>query len=224
MVFRIMHIAFIMDGNRRWAKQNKLAFALGHENGAKTLEKVVEWCNQLGVNTVTAYALSTENYEKRPEKEISALLSLINYLLEKKADKLIKNQIKVKFIGHLDKLPDQIKNSLRDFEAKTENFKDKLLQVCLNYGGRQEILEAAKNLLENNKEVNQENFKEALGTSLEPDLVIRTGGQKRISNFLLWQSAYSEFYFSDSLWPKFTKEELEKALHFYRLQKRNFGV
>jgi len=218
-----MHVGFIMDGNRRWAKKGGFLPYLGHNMGGETLEKILEVCPKYEIDIVTIYALSTENLVNRSAIELKALMELLKSMALTKKDKLAKGGIKVKIVGDISPFPESTKNALLELVETTKDGQNSILQICLNYGGKQEILDAVKKTIAAGLELNQENVTKNLGADGEPELIIRTGGAQRISNFLLWQGAYSEYFFSDKLWPEFGETELIEALDFYKQQVRNFG-
>lgn len=217
-----------MDGNRRWARSRSLSDIKGHEAGADTLEKVVEAAEKLGVKTITVYALSTENIKERAKREIWSLFSLMRQGYQTRLKKMMDNGVKVTVLGEMRGLPDTIKkiiNEVRKTYIKNESIK---LNIALNYGGKRELLGAIKDIVKegiNVFQINEKLLEKHLYTNGQPDpeLVIRTGGRSRLSNFLLWQTAYSEVYFTKTLWPDFDRGELKKAIAWYQTQKRNFG-
>ena len=222
------HIAIIMDGNRRWARRRGLADLKGHEAGSDTLERIVDIAEDLGVETVTVYALSTENIKERAKREIGGLFQLMRQGYHTKLKKMMDEGVRVTILGELGGLPETIKrliNQIKKTHIKSESIK---LNIALNYGGKKELLEAIKDIVKNGvdvKRINEQIVERHLYTNGQPDpeLVIRTGGRSRLSNFLLWQTAYSEFYFTKTLWPDFDAGELKKAISWYQNQKRNFG-
>lgn len=222
------HIAIVMDGNRRWARARRLSDIKGHEAGADTLEDVVSAAEKLGIKTVTVYALSTENITERAKREIGGLFNLIKTGYHTKLKKMMQNGVSVTILGELEGLPKTIKKLISEVKKgyiKNESIK---LNIALNYGGKRELLEAIKGIVKKGidvNKINEEIIERHLYTNGQPDpeLVIRTGGRIRLSNFLLWQSAYSELYFTKTLWPDFDGEELKKALSWFKEQKRNFG-
>ncbi len=222
------HIAIIMDGNRRWARARGLPDTKGHEAGADNLEKVVEAASKLGVKTVTVYALSTENIQERARREVTGLFGLIKKGYQTRVKKMLKNGISINVIGELEGLPKVIQKLIEQLKKtyiKNESIK---LNIALNYGGKKELVEAIKDIVKSGIEVdkiNDELIAKHLYTTgqPDPDLVIRTGGYSRLSNFLLWQTAYSELYFSDKLWPDFDENELKKAIEWFNNQTRKFG-
>jgi undecaprenyl diphosphate synthase len=225
------HIAVIMDGNGRWAKQHGKPRVFGHKNGVTAVREVTEAAAELGVEYVTLYAFSTENW-KRPKLEVGALMRLLVETLSKEIETLNKNDIRLKAIGDLSKLPDITHKALLDGIAKTQHNKRMTLVLALNYSGRWEITEAAKSLGEQIKsgelapeDINQETLGGHLSTKgmPDPELLIRTSGETRISNFLLWQIAYAELYFTPTYWPDFRKAHFYQAIIDYQRRERRFG-
>jgi undecaprenyl diphosphate synthase len=218
-----MHIGFILDGNRRWARKNGLPENFGHKKGADNLVELLKACSKHRINVVSAYVLSTENYRRRTKNEIKNLFDLLNQITDENITKFIEAGIKIRILGKIEELPERIFNKIVEAENKTKECNQMILQLCINYGGKDEIVRAVKKVLEKKQDLNEETISDNLDSALEPELVIRTGGSKRFSNFLLWQSSYSELYFTEVLWPDFNNNQLEKALQFYNLQQRNFG-
>ena len=222
------HIAIIMDGNRRWARANNLPDIEGHRAGSDALEVIVEAAVKLGIKTVTVYALSTENLKERAKRELAGLFNLIRSGYQTKLKRMMKNGVRIAIVGESDGLPGAIKRiilQLRSTFIENESIK---LNIALNYGGKREVVEAFKDMIKDGIDLNKVDEKTVdkyLYTNGEPDpdLVIRTGGRIRLSNFLLWQTAYSELYFTKVLWPDFDEKELKKAVKWYSEQKRNFG-
>ncbi len=222
------HIAIIMDGNRRWARVNGLPDIKGHETGSETLEKLVDAAESLGIKTVTVYALSTENIQERAKREVWGLFNLFRKGYHTRLKKMMQNGVRVTILGEMQGLPFTLKkiiDQIRKTYIKNESIK---LNIALNYGGKKELVEAIKDIVKTGvdvEKINEQIIEKHLYTNGTPDpeLVIRTGGRSRLSNFLLWQTAYSEFYFTKTLWPDFDKKELKKALAWYQTQKRNFG-
>ena len=226
-----MHIGIIMDGNGRWAANKGLPRSFGHRKGAKQVSEIIKSCPKLGVKTLTLYAFSTENWN-RAAHEVSSLMRLFRGYLQTKYLDIINNNIKVKFLGDTNPLPKDILKQMKNLELLTKNNDGFFLNIALNYGGRDEIVRStkklAKDLLSNKvkiKNINEKFFEKYLDTSgqNDPDLIIRTAGEKRLSNFLLWQSTYSELYFTDEMWPDFTPNSLKKALNCYYSRTRKFG-
>lgn len=218
---RLKHIAFIMDGNGRWAQKRMLPRSVGHKYGADTFKKVVRYCFEMGIKVVTVYAFSTENW-KRPQQEIDAIIKLLKeYIL----DGLNENDVRINFIGDKKSLPDDLAELMTDAELKTKE-KTKLLNIAFNYGGRNEIVNACNNLIKTGKEeITEQDISDNIYTAgmPEPDLIVRTAGEYRLSNFLLWQSAYSELYFTNVYWPEFDKKQLNLAIKSFYKRKRRFG-
>lgn len=218
---RLSHIAFIMDGNGRWAKKRGLPRKVGHKFGAEAFENTVRNCHMLGIKTVTVYAFSTENWA-RPKDEVDAIIGLMEkYIEEAKKYK----DIKVVFLGDKGILNEKLKNSIVDLENRTSHFEN-TLNIAFNYGGRAEIVHACNALIKEGKtEITENDISDHLYTkaSPDPDLIIRTANEFRLSNFLLWQCAYSEFYISKVLWPDFNMKELQKAINSFYQRNRRFG-
>lgn len=225
------HIAIIMDGNGRWAKQRKLPRTMGHRAGMKNIKMMVEESSNLGVKYLTLYAFSTENW-KRTKEEVGALMDLVVEFINKEFEELHRNNVKLNSIGDISKLPEKSKIAVEDAMYKTRNNTGLTLNIALNYGGRDEIVkgvkEIAKEVLEGKLQVDNIDDKiisDHLYTSgmPDPDIVIRPSGELRLSNYLLWQSAYSEFWFSNINWPDFTKEDLRRAISDFQKRDRRFG-
>ena len=225
------HLAIIMDGNGRWAKQQGKLRAFGHENGTKSVRTTVEACAKLGIEYLTLYAFSTENWN-RPKLEVEILMKLLISSLKKELKTLQENNIKLHAIGNLNSLPTSVKKELLEVIDKTKNNSKMTLSLALSYGSRDEIINAVKNISEKVKNniisidtIDESIINQHLYTQNIPDvdLVIRTSGEHRISNFLLWQIAYAEFYFTEVLWPDFKEKELIKAIISYQNRERRFG-
>lgn len=225
---RPRHIAVIMDGNGRWAELRNLSREEGHKEGAKSVHEVVEICARIGIEYLTLYAFSKENW-KRPKAEISMLWKLLESYLKEEHKVLIKNQLCLKVIGQRDALPFAVRRELRRVENLTKDFKRMTIVLALNYGGRAEIVEAVKKLCKDNSfdldSLDEKKFASYLFTSdiPDPDLLIRTSGEMRISNFLLWQIAYSEIWITQEYWPDFRKKSLLQALVDFQKRERRFG-
>lgn len=221
----LSHIAFIMDGNGRWAKARALPRKMGHRQGAIAFEKIVRECSKIGIKTVTVYAFSTENWNRSPE-EVNDLMNLLReYLVKLEEDNKDRN-VRIRIVGDINRLDEDIRNKIIILQEKTDKNSGLVINIALNYGGRNEIIHAIKSLSkEELEELSIESFNEKLYTypSPDPDLIIRTAGEQRLSNFLLWQSAYSEFWYTDVLWPDFSKKELNKAILEYSKRNRKFG-
>lgn len=225
------HIAIIMDGNGRWAKSRFLPRTAGHKAGVETIRKVVKEADRLGIQYLTLYAFSTENW-KRPKLEVDALMNLLVTYLRNEIDELHKNNVKLTALGDFEKLPEACVKELHSAMDKTKDNTGVHLNLALNYGGRNDIREAVVEIAKEYKEgkisledITEERIKKHLSTGEipDPDLVIRTSGEQRLSNFLLWDIAYSEFYYTDIHWPDFDGEELEKAIYAYQKRDRRFG-
>ncbi len=219
-----VHIGFIMDGNGRWAQKRGLPRKLGHAAGAKAFHRLAHYCGERGIKYMTVYAFSTENW-KRSEDEVSSLMKILEEYIEIfKFDKIAKDA-KIRFIGDLSAFPESLRNKMLEVEHKSV-FNKMCLNVAVNYGGRNELVNAFNKLIAEGKEkVTENDISEHLYTAgmPDPDLIVRTGGEVRISNFLMWQSAYSEFYFTDVLWPDFGNKELDEAIEYYSSKQRRFG-
>ena len=221
----IKHVAIIMDGNGRWGIQNKGSRNLGHRAGLNTIELIIDETLKQKINYLTLYTFSTENW-KRPKKEISFLFKLLESFLIKKINELTQNGIKLKIIGNQKKFSKKLQNLLILSERNTK--KNKILQInlALNYGSKEELINSVKMINKNKKKINEKNIEKYLYTAgiPKPDLLIRTGNTKRLSNFLLWQLAYSEIFFVRKFWPAFQKKDYIKILKEFKLLKRNFGA
>ena len=220
----IKHVAIIMDGNGRWGVKNKGSRNLGHSAGLETIETIIEETIKQNIDYLTLYTFSTENW-KRPKKEISFLFTLLENFLSKKINKLIENNIKLKIIGNKKKFSDKLQNLINISEKKTIQ-NDKLqINLALNYGSKEELLKAMKLITKNKQKFSEKNIEKNLYTKgvPNPDLLIRTGNTLRLSNFLLWQLAYTEIFFEKKLWPDFKKNDYKKILKKFRISKRNFG-
>ena len=226
-----MHIGFILDGNGRWASNKGLPRAIGHKRGAENVEIILRECLRLNIQHVTLYAFSTENWQ-RPVYEVKALMSLFKYFLNKKLTQLHEENVRVAIIGDISPFSKIIQKYIKNLEDLTKDNDGMHLNLALNYGGRDEIVRATKRIstLILKKKINIEQIDEDMfsnnldnGSEPDPDLIIRTAGERRLSNFLLWQSAYSELYFSNKTWPDFSNIDLELALTEYRRRTRKFG-
>jgi len=221
------HIAITMDGNGRWAKSKGKLRIFGHKNGVKAVRDTVEGAAEIGIEYLTLYAFSSENWN-RPEKEVNALMTLLVSAINKETKTLMDNNIRLSTIGDTNKLPSKAQKELQEAISKTKDNTRMNLVLALSYSGRGEILNAVKNIIKDGKEpeeINEATFQQYLTTKSVPDpeLLIRTSGEYRISNFLLWQIAYSELYFTDTLWPDFRRADLYKAILNYQTRERRFG-
>ena len=219
------HIAVILDGNRRYAKKAGIPKFKGHEKGFEKIKDLLEWCMELGVKEVTFYCFSTENF-KRDKKEVNYLFNLFRKRIEGfKKDKVIHdNKVKISVIGRIDMFPEDMQEKMKEVMESTKDYDNYKLNLALAYGGRSEIVDAIKKIVDSGiKEISEEVVKENLYLPDDVDMLIRPGGEKRLSNFLLWQNSYAELYFSDKLWPEFDKEELVKAVEWFKERERRFG-
>jgi undecaprenyl diphosphate synthase len=225
------HIAIIIDGNGRWAKSKFLPRTAGHKAGVETIRKVLKECQRLGVKHLTLYAFSTENW-KRPKLEVDTLMNLLSTYLKKEVRELHKNNVKISTIGDIDKLPKSCIDELERAYELTKFNTGVNLNLALNYGARYDIKNAVIDIVKDTKcgkldieDINEDTITNYLSTKSikEPDLIIRTSGEQRLSNFLLWEAAYSEFYFTDIHWPDFNEEQLQKAIYVYQSRDRRFG-
>ncbi len=220
----INHIAFIMDGNGRWGKKKGKSRNFGHLKGVQIIEKLVKYSIKLKIPILTFYTFSTENW-KRPRKEITFLFKLIKDYFDKEINNLVKNDIKINILGNLKPLPKKIRQCLLKSMSNTKKSKKIIVNLAINYGSRNEILNANKIILKKKMRITYKNFEKSLYTKNmpEPDLLIRTGGENRLSNFLLYQLAYSELYFIKKLWPDFKVSDYNRIIKHFRKVKRNFG-
>ncbi|WP_323736708.1 polyprenyl diphosphate synthase [Methanosphaera sp. ISO3-F5] len=228
------HVAIIMDGNRRYSKiQGNMSTIEGHKRGVDTLENVLEWCIDLGIDIVTVYAFSTENF-KRNEKEVTDLMKLFvdSFLSISTNKKIHKNEVKLQAVGRLDLFPEEVRDAIKDAEKSTEKYDKRLINIAMGYDGRVEIVDAFRKIAKEVQEgkISPEDIDETMindnlyTAGLEdPNLVIRTSGEERLSGFLLWQSSYSELYFTDSLWPELRKVDFLRAIRSYTKRQRRFG-
>lgn len=220
----IKHIAFIMDGNGRWAKKRGMPREFGHRYGAEAFRKIMRYCGERGIKASTFYVFSTENW-KRPQKEVDSIMNLLEQYLDECEKELKDNNIRFFFLGDKSAFSEKIRLKMNNIE-KTSSNGEYYVNLALNYGGRSELVYACNKLISEGKTViTEDDIEGALYTAESPslDLVVRTGGDLRISNFLLWQSAYSEFYFSEKLWPDFTITDVDKAIENFTNRKRRFG-
>ena len=218
------HIAFIMDGNGRWAGQRGLPREQGHRFGVKAFENVLKCCERRGVDVVTVYAFSTENW-KRPQKEVDSIMKLLDEYLDECERELLKNDVRFIFLGSKAPFSPSIRQKMERIEERSRGNR-RIVNMALNYGGRDEIVYAANRLLESGKRrITEEDLSASLYTAESPelDMIVRTGGDLRISNFLLWQAAYAELYFTDKLWPDFKESDVDEAVENFKNRKRRFG-
>ncbi len=221
---KVNHIAFIMDGNGRWGKKRKKSRNYGHLKGVDTVESIVKISLKLKIPVITFYVFSTENW-KRPKNEINFLFNLIGSYFKREIKNVVKNGIKINILGNISSFSNSLKKTLIDTVKKTNKNKKLIVNLALNYGSKSELKNAFNKLKKRNSKITEPLIGENLYTSNlpDPDILIRTGGQKRLSNFMLWQLAYSELYFLDKLWPDFNSSDLKKIIRNYKIIKRNFG-
>ena len=224
------HVAIIMDGNRRWAKKNNLNTPQGHKEGAENLKRIAKFANKIGIKYLTVYAFSTENW-KRSQEEVGAIMKLLKFYLLDFFNWSDEN-IKINVLGRIAELPNDLKDQIHKIEEKTKNNTGLVLNICFNYGGRDEIVTATKNIAQKVldgelkiEDINEKLFSNYLYTANQPDpdLLIRTSGEERISNFLPWQISYSEFVFTDKFWPEFNEQEFLNSIQIYQKRTRRFG-
>lgn len=222
------HIAIILDGNRRFAKRLMLEPWKGHEFGKEKVDTILDYAKDLGIKELTFYALSQENIKNRPKNELDFLYKVFKEAFENlDMDKVKKDKIKIKFAGNLALLPENLREQCEKLEKETKENNDFIVNFAIAYGGKQEIIEAVKKILKNKikpEEITEEAIENNLYINNSPDLIIRTGGEKRTSNFMPWQSAYSEWFFLDKMWPEFQKQDLINCIQEFKARKRNFGV
>ncbi len=227
----IKHIAIIMDGNRRWAKENNLEKSLGHKKGAEVLEEIAKYCNKIGLQYLTVYAFSTENW-KRTKEEVGAIIKILDLYLDRFLKTADLENIKLRILGNKDGVPEKLRNKMIKMEDRTKDNTGLNLNIAFNYGGRDEIVRATKKIAQNVldgklkvEDINEEVFSDNLYTygQQDPDLLIRTSGEYRTSNFLPWQITYSEFLFLDKYWPDFTTKDIDEAIENYTNRQRRIG-
>jgi len=225
------HVAIIMDGNGRWAAKRALPRSAGHAAGAETFRRVATYCKEIGIEYLTVYAFSTENW-KRPADEVGTIMELLERYLNEALEKMERDKVKMKFFGDISALPQGLQQLIAQTEEVSRRFEGVQVNICVNYGGRDEILRAVENYVRDAAEekvpggqLSEETLSRYMYSSgiPDPDLVIRPSGEMRLSNFLLWQSAYSEFFFTDVLWPDFNEKELDRAIIAYQNRDRRYG-
>lgn len=228
------HIAIILDGNGRWATERNLPRSSGHDQGLKTIKEIVKVASDLGIRNLTLYVFSTENW-KRAESEVGFLMNLIHKHLRSELSFYKENQIKLNHLGDITRLPENIQEDIKDAVNDTNSFTGMIVNLCINYGGRDEIIRGIKNYIAFNKDksieelienINEKNFNQYLDMPLSPDvdLVIRTGGEQRLSNFLLWHVPYAEFVYSNTLWPDYSEDDFYDAIKQFQKRNRRFGA
>ncbi len=223
----INHLGIIMDGNRRWAKENGLNSYKGHQKGYEKLKEVGEWCLQKGIKQLTVYAFSTENWN-RSKEEVEYLMKFLSKVLKEEIERFNREGIKIRIIGSKEKLSKKLQEDINQIQEKTKNNTKGALNLCFNYGGRLEIVEAVRKIVEKGykaKDITEELITKNtwMGENKDPELIIRTSGEQRLSGFLTWQSVYSEFYFTNCHWPEFSEEDLDSAIEEYNRRTRRFG-
>jgi len=220
----VKHVAIIMDGNGRWGIKHKNSRNAGHRAGLYTVESVIDECLKINIKYLTLYTFSTENW-KRPKKEINYLFNLLENFLTNKIDNLLKKNIKLKFIGEIYKLPIRLRKIIKNSELKTSKNSSLQVNVALNYGSKSELINSIKNIRKKKIKINEKNIDNNLFTKniIDPDILIRTGNTQRLSNFMLWQLAYTEIFFEKKLWPDFKSNDFKKILNKFKSIKRNFG-
>ncbi|UUV19541.1 isoprenyl transferase [Fusobacteria bacterium ZRK30] len=218
------HIAIIMDGNGRWAQNRHLPRFVGHREGAKRIKAIIEHAGNIGIKYLSVYAFSTENW-KRPQKEVDALMDIFQKYLKAEAKNMLRDNIRLIVTGRKEGVSPKLLSAISEVEELTAGNDGLTFNICFNYGGRSEIIDAVKKIIESGeKNINEENFKDYLYSDIpDPELVIRTSGEFRISNFLLWQMAYSEIYVTDVLWPDFDEKEFDRAIENFKNRDRRFG-
>lgn len=223
-LYGLKHIAFIMDGNGRWAKAHGHPREYGHKIGARVFRDIVKYCREIGIKYVTVYAFSTENW-KRPRREVESIMMLLDAYLDECGREMAKNNISFRFIGDMEGLNEKLRTKIYKIEKETVN-NELVLNIALNYGGRDELVNAFNKLKQLGLDkITEKDISSTLYTAgcPDPDMIVRTAGEYRLSNFLLWQASYSEFYFTDVLWPDMTSADVDKAIAEYGRRKRNFG-
>ena len=220
----VKHVAIIMDGNGRWGIKHKNSRNAGHRAGLKSVEFIVNECLKMNIKYLTLYTFSTENW-KRPKKEINFLFNLLESFLTNKIDNLIKKNVKLNFIGEINKLPKKLKKIIKNSESKTSKNLSLQVNIALNYGSKNELINSVKSINKKKIKINENNIDKNLFTRniVDPDILIRTGNTQRLSNFMLWQLAYTEIFFEKKLWPEFNSSDFKKILNKFKLIKRNFG-
>jgi len=221
---RLQHIAFIMDGNGRWAQKRGMPREFGHSHGAATFKRIGRYCESIGIKYMTVYAFSTENW-KRPKKEVDTIMKILDDYIEDCFVEMVDDNVRFRFIGNLDIFPQSVREKMARIERESAH-KDFLLNIAVNYGGREEITHAFNRLIAEGKtEITEADISASIYTAgcPDPDLIVRTGGDLRTSNFLLWQSAYAEYYFTDVLWPDYSSEDVDRAVAAFYSRKRRYG-
>ena len=221
---RLKHIAFIMDGNGRWAQMRGMPREFGHSNGAATFKKIGRYCESIGLKYMTVYAFSTENW-KRPQKEVDTIMKIFDEYIDQCFREMQEDNVHIRFIGNLTVFSEALREKMARIDRETSD-KSFVLNIAINYGGREEILHACNELIREGKsKITEADINRCIYTTgcPDPDLVVRTGGDLRISNFLLWQSAYTEYYFTDVLWPDYSSRDVDEAIASFYSRKRRYG-
>ncbi|TKX29993.1 polyprenyl diphosphate synthase [Campylobacter estrildidarum] len=218
----LKHLAIVMDGNRRWAKAKGFLAKLGYSQGVKTMQKMMEVCVEEGISNLSLFAFSTENWN-RPKDEIDFIFELLDRCLDEALEKFEKNNVRLRAIGDLTRLSEPLKDKIKLVEEKTKHCNLLCVNLAISYGAKDEIVRATRRVIEKGLEINEKNISENLDLPLDVDLMLRVGNAKRLSNFLLWQCAYAEIYFSETLFPGLTKREFKKIIKEYRKRERTFG-
>ena len=221
---RLQHIAFIMDGNGRWAQRRGMPREFGHSHGAATFKKIGRYCESIGIKYMTVYAFSTENW-KRPKKEVDTIMKILDDYIEDCFVEMVDDNVRFRFIGNLEIFPQSVREKMARIERESAH-KDFLLNIAVNYGGREEITHACNQLIAAGKtDITEADISASIYTAgcPDPDLIVRTGGDLRTSNFLLWQSAYAEYYFTDVLWPDYSAKDVDQAVAAFYSRKRRYG-
>ncbi|AQQ58805.1 polyprenyl diphosphate synthase [Helicobacter bilis] len=218
----LRHLAVVMDGNRRWARKNGILEKIGYLHGANTIQKVIEVCIEEGIKHLTLFAFSTENWQ-RPQEEIDYLFKLLKKYLDESLERFLSNDVRFRAIGQLDKLSQDLRKDIADFEEQTRHCKTLCVNVAISYGAKDEIVRAVKRVVDKKLEITEENISANLDISEDVDLLLRVGSASRISNFLLWQCAYAEIFFSKTLFPGLTKKECKRIIDDFKQRERTFG-
>ncbi|MBZ7938978.1 di-trans,poly-cis-decaprenylcistransferase [Campylobacter sp. W0014] len=218
----LKHLAIVMDGNRRWARAKGFLAKLGYSQGVKTMQKLMETCVEEGISNLSLFAFSTENWN-RPKDEIEFIFELLDRCLNEALEKFEKNNVRLRAIGDLTRLDKTLRDKIALVEEKTKHCKGLCVNLAISYGAKDEIVRATRRVVEKGLEINEKNISENLDLPLDVDLMLRVGNAKRLSNFLLWQCAYAEIYFSETLFPGLTKREFKKIIKEYRKRERTFG-
>ncbi|STQ86681.1 di-trans,poly-cis-decaprenylcistransferase [Helicobacter muridarum] len=219
---KLQHLAVVMDGNRRWARKNGILEKIGYLHGAKTVQKIIEVCIEEGITNLTLFAFSTENWQ-RPKEEIEYLFDLLEKYLDNSLDRFIKNQVRFRAIGNLEAIDDKLKKKIQNAQNITKDCTKLCVNVAISYGAKDEIVRSVLRVIDKGLPINEKNIQDNLDLPQDVDLLLRVGNAKRISNFLLWQCAYAEIFFSDTLFPGFTKRECKKIINDFKKRERTFG-